>query len=464
MPDPEKSKIKITAPKIPILIMTDFGDTGFGTVGKELSARLAEMEVFDVHYLGWFATQDHKEEGKVNGYTLHCTGDGDHFGNRSLDGVIAKVRPKVVLTLGDPWMVAHVHNSAHRDTFSWVNYMPVDRDYVSRTWRTIMKKCDVLVLYSQFGVDVVNEQLPFRHPELILHGVDRMTFHEWYPPGMDKDTELDVLMKERKRITMGVEFSEKWVVGFVGRNQIRKAIPRAFKSFKAMNCATWCERQNVDVTADDGSIEETYTAEEFCKGKQKFRCDVCPAFQQRPETLNTVLYLHTTRGDGSDAHDKPGIGWLIDEIAERYEIQGRVGMTPGITALKGITRAALSQLMNCFDTHLFLSHSEGFGLPIAEGLACGAPTLVTDYSAMPELVSGGGGMTVEVADYDTFTTWENEWASADIGDAADKLNQLFMDKELYARMRKEAAASTYVPTWDDVALQFRELIIKASKL
>ena len=41
--------------KIKILFMSDWGDTGFGTVGKELCVRFAEMGIFDVHYLGWHA-------------------------------------------------------------------------------------------------------------------------------------------------------------------------------------------------------------------------------------------------------------------------------------------------------------------------------------------------------------------------------------------------------------------------
>ncbi len=464
MPDPKQSKIEITAPKIPILFMSDYGDTGFGTVGKELMSRLAEMEVFDCHYLGWFARWDQMEEAKLNGITLHVTQDGDHFGNRTFDEVVQKVQPRVVITLGDPWMVAHVHGSAHRDTFAWVKYVPIDRDYISRTWRTIMRKPDVLVLYSQFAMDIIEEQIPYRNAQLILHGVDRMTFHPWYPPGTDKETDVKELMYARKNHTMGKDFAEKFVIGFVGRNQIRKAIPRMFKAFKAFNCATWCERQDVDIMDEDGGIGFSCPAEEFCNNVQKFRCDVCPAFQQRPETLHSVIYLHSTRGDGSDPQDKPGIGWLIDELGQRYEVQGRIGMTPNLTALKGLPRAALSQIMNCFDIHLFLSHSEGFGLPIAEGLACGVPTLVTNYSSMPELVAEGGGMTVDVKDYDTFVTWENEWANADIGDAADKVNEIFSDDELYARMRKEAVENSYVPTWNDAALQFRELILKVSKL
>jgi glycosyltransferase involved in cell wall biosynthesis len=234
------------------------------------------------------------------------------------------------------------------------------------------------------------------------------------------------------------------------------------KAFKAFNCKTWIERQEVNISdPKTGEVTETQNAEKFCRENQCFRCDICPAFQQREETATSVFYLHSTRGDGKDVHDRPGIGWRIDEIAHRLNLHGRVGMTPGITAVNGIPREALAQLMGCFDVHLFLSMSEGFGLPVAEGLACGVPTLATNYSSMPELVSNGGGVAIKVRDYETFITWENEVAHADIGHAADEVNKLFSDHEYAAQMRKDAAANDYVPDWNMVAKQFRKLILES---
>ena len=466
MTDPEKSKIKIEAPKIPVLFMSDWGDTGFGTVGKELCGRLAEMEVFDIHYLGWFGKEEDKEFAAQGGVRLWPTdGTGaDHFGNKSFPKVLEKVQPKVVITLGDPWMIAHVAHAPNRMEFMWIAYVPIDRDHISKSWRQMMRTPDVLLLYSRFGMDIIQEQMPLRDPKLILHGVDKMIFKPWYPEGMDENTPIDELMRERKRITMGEGFADKWIVGFLGRNQIRKAIPRNFRAFKAFNCETFCKNSKVEVMQEDGGLAESYEAEHFCNNIQKFRCDVCPAFQQDPEKKDTIIYLHTTKGDGSDPQDKPGIGWRIEELGERYNMHGRIGMTPNLGVLKGLPRVAVAQLLNCFDVHLFLSHSEGFGLPVAEGIACGVPTLVTNYSSMPELISDGGGMPVNVIDYDTFVTWENDWASADIGDAARKLDQLFNDKELYTKMRREAASSSYTPHWDEVAMQFRDLILQCARI
>jgi len=450
--------------KITILFMSDYGDTGFGTVGKELTARWAEMEIFDVHYLGWHATPNHVPVAARDGVKLHTTrfwDNSDQFGKHSLEPLIKAIQPQIVITLGDPWMIDHTGAVDVRKGYTWIAYIPIDRDVVCKPWLDMMKGPDCLVLYSKFGMEVIESQMPFRNPRLILHGVDKSVFHPWYPDGTDEDTPLPELMAKRKEGTLGAGFGEKFVVGFLGRNQIRKAIPRVMKSFKAFNCATWIERQQVNVRDENGEISERHDAEDFCREKQCFRCDICPAFQQRQETVKSIIYLHTTDGSGKEVHDRPGIGWRIEELGHRLGLKGRIGITPNLKALQGLPREALAQIMNCFDVHCFLSHSEGYGLPICESLACGVPTLVTNYSSMPELVSDGGGVCIDVRDYDTFVTWENEWANADIGHAADEINKIFVDTEYATEMRKAAAENAYTPDWHDVALQFRHLMLEA---
>lgn len=452
------------AEKIRVLFVSDFVSTGFGTVGKELCSRLAEMEVFDIHYHGWHATPNDAAEATANKINLHLTRfwePQDQFGVHTFNGIIQGIKPQIVITLGDPWMVEHVQRCPERDSFTWIAYMPIDRDVVCKPWLAMMKKPDILLLFSKFGMRIINGHLPFRHPVLILHGVDRMVFKPWFPEGMNNQTPLLDLMSERKRVTLGKQFRDKFIVGYVGRNQLRKGIPRVMKAFKAFNCQTWIARDNVSIKDQEtGEVSKTYTAEEFCRDKQCFRCDVCPAFRQRQETENSVIYLHTTRGDGNSPHDRPGIGWRIDELADRLNLHGRVGMTPNLNVERGIPRAALAQIMNCFDVHLFLSYGEGFGLPIAESIACGVPTIVTDYSSMPELVEKGGGFAVKVHEYETNVTYENELAYADIGEAADRVNDVFKDSDYAQQLRNEARDNDYVPDWHGVASQFRTLILK----
>lgn len=55
----------------------------------------------------------------------------------------------------------------------------------------------------------------------------------------------------------------------------------------------------------------------------------------------------------------------------------------------GIPAEHLALMYNAADCFLGASMSEGFGIPIIEAQACGVPVIVTDFSAMPELVRWG---------------------------------------------------------------------------
>lgn len=448
---------------IRVLFVSDWAHTGFGTVGDELCTRLANMEIFDVHYLGWHAQPNNLREAAARKITLHLTNYWDRNdvnGQHTLNRYVEAIRPQVIISLGDPWMVDHIAAIPGRENIYWLCYMPIDRDVLSRLFVNVLRKPDVLVTFSQFGQDIVEEQIKFRHPRLILHGVDRKLFAPWYPEGTDENTPLPDVMRARKAQVLGRQFADKFVVGWVGRNQVRKALPRNMRAFKAFNCATWIERQDIEATDPNTGEVVKYNAEDFCRNRQCFKCDVCPAFQQRPETVDSTIYLHTTRGT-NPVQDGPGIGWLVDELSHRLRLHNQVGMTPNLGYTKGLERGAMAAMYNCFDAFLFLSHSEGFGLPIAEALSCGVPTFVTNYTSMPELVKDGGGVAIDVREYDTFTTYENDFAYADIGHAADEINKVFEDHEYALSMRKAAAANQYTPDWAIVAKEFRDLILEA---
>lgn len=438
--------------KIPILFMSDFADTGFGTVGKELTKRWAQNPIFDVHYFGWHLNPDTPgafEWGKEFNVTLHMTNFWDvrdTNGIQTLDKIIERVQPRIIITLGDPWMVVHVQNSKFRSSFHWVCYTPIDRDVISANWVTVLHYPDVLVLYSEFGMNVINDQMPYRNPVLIKHGVDKSIFK--------KLINFEQRSIYKQQLFGSAKYKDSFIVGFVGRNQVRKAIPRLFKAFKAFNCDIWVNKH--DVKIDD----EVHSAETVCRNFQKFRCDICPFFQQRRETLDSYLYLHTTQGDGKEPTDVPGIGWRIKELVRRYGLENRIICPPGLTTLKGYLREHLARIYNAFDVHVYMSHSEGFGLPIAESIACGIPTFVTDYSSMPEIVDGGGGDKINVESFDCYVTYENEWANADIGHAAELINSIFVDKDKWMEYHNAALTNKYIIDWNSAADQFVDVFMR----
>lgn len=80
-------------------------------------------------------------------------------------------------------------------------------------------------------------------------------------------------------------------------------------------------------------------------------------------------------------------GWLCDSIYEKVRslhLEGRILFT-------GYVEAEDSPLLMCgAKVFLFPSLYEGFGMPPLEAMACATPVIVSNTTALPEVVSGAG--------------------------------------------------------------------------
>jgi glycosyltransferase involved in cell wall biosynthesis len=83
----------------------------------------------------------------------------------------------------------------------------------------------------------------------------------------------------------------------------------------------------------------------------------------------------------------------------------------------------------------YVSLCEGFGLPLVEAMAAGAPIVTSNCSAMPE-VAGGAGVLVEPRDVDAI---------------AAGLTRILADSALAARLRACGRARSEAFTWDAAA-------------
>jgi glycosyltransferase involved in cell wall biosynthesis len=86
---------------------------------------------------------------------------------------------------------------------------------------------------------------------------------------------------------------------------------------------------------------------------------------------------------------------------------------------------------------VFPSINEGFGLPIAEALACGTPVVTSRYGAMAEVAGEGGALLVD---------------PRDDHDLADALGRVLEDRDLHAKLAGEAQRRP-CRTWDDYAAE-----------
>lgn len=86
-------------------------------------------------------------------------------------------------------------------------------------------------------------------------------------------------------------------------------------------------------------------------------------------------------------------GWGSRDLMRRIQ-----SLAPlGVRVLGHVDRAQLVRIFQAATVFVFPSFYEGFGLPPAEAMACGIPTVVSNVSSLPEVV-GNAGIKVEPTD------------------------------------------------------------------
>lgn len=144
---------------------------------------------------------------------------------------------------------------------------------------------------------------------------------------------------------------------------------------------------------------------------------------------DVVLYAHTLATTEDQGVDLPG-------IIQRFGIGDRVILPNPYLYLQGFPHNEMSKIYSSFDVFLLPSCGEGFGVPIIEAQACGTPVIVTDFTAMPELVAPTTGALIDVA-YKWYTPLYSYQALPSIGDMVDKLEYYYqMNKSELKRQNK----------------------------
>jgi glycosyltransferase involved in cell wall biosynthesis len=137
-----------------------------------------------------------------------------------------------------------------------------------------------------------------------------------------------------------------------------------------------------------------------------------------------------------------GNSWNSDLFTERVaELQRRDRPVQVVLSVSDELLWAAYRVAYCT---VFPSIHEGFGLPIAESLACGTPVITSNYGAMREAAEGGGALLVDPRH------------DADLTAA---LRRILTDGSLRDRLASEAT-NTPVRTWDDFAAETWEYFVR----
>lgn len=132
------------------------------------------------------------------------------------------------------------------------------------------------------------------------------------------------------------------------------------------------------------------------KGNPSRKCfheNVAAFAQLKKKHKDVMLYLHTVPGEETSGVN---ILKILESLGLQHGLIGRckpeevdVLFNDQYSALIGLGDEYMNAVYNAMDVHLLVSMGEGFGIPIVEAQAAGAPVIVGDWTAMGELCFSG---------------------------------------------------------------------------
>ncbi len=141
-----------------------------------------------------------------------------------------------------------------------------------------------------------------------------------------------------------------------------------------------------------------------------------------------------------------GSGWATREFDRRLRRLRSKGRT--LSAHRAVGDLDLWSSLRSARFTIFPSLHEGYGLPVAESLACGTPAITTDYGSTREIAQPGGALLVDPRDDKAL---------------ADAMRNLLEDDDLCARLRREAVDRP-PRTWDDYARELWAGLVETSEV
>lgn len=317
-----------------------FGDnpkisSGYGQVWDNLLSRFVkEKPDWEFMHVGWQnVDRPHKT---IEGYTMLPRGKDDH-GFDVIFEYIMKHKPDILITLADVGFqggyMDFVFEAKKRGwSGKWIAYTPLDtHTWEHMFWDKIFQAPDVNVAMADWGEKMMEE---YKVPNIkkIPHGVDLETFKP---------------LENREELKIKNGLAGRFVVGFVGRNQIRKMNDRLVKGFA-----------------------------QFSKGKE-----------------DVVLLLHTDLVPAAAGWNLPA---LITKFEHDYDPDigkfNKIILTKDkldMTKRQSVQPEDMNEFYNVMDIFCYATGGEGFGLPAIETQASGTPLMMTACTTAFELTDGG---------------------------------------------------------------------------
>jgi len=444
-----------------ILWVGDIGPTGFGTVTWEIGSRLVALgedvrfvsqndldsvipELFVTRALSMPSLISHYNpmtgEAGVTGVSdaiadlIHGTCDvplvsGEPWGDW---------KPEAVILLGDfalaRMMVSLSPAWAEVPT---LHYVPIEGRDLTPLLATDLWSATKPVAMSNFGADEIGKIMGQR-PPMIYHGVDTGVFHPVKP---SSPVTLLGLSGKAARVTTRAECKQMWSAYF------KTKIPARLGPDDQPISDKWMLRTDRHMPRKLYNSMLRALVPVLGANPDAIVILHCASSDQGGNLTDSVAKMpQAQRISGSDDLNQP----------ESWSLFGRNFAQVLLTNIRGMPREALVTLYNAADVYLSTS-AEGFGLTVAEALACGTPAVGLDYSAVPEVI-GPAGVVVPIA-YAFDNVYDHLWAAVHEPSFGQAVHNLLNDPERRGALgRKGPRHIRAMFRWDTAARDFQNLL------
>lgn len=427
----EVQRAQAAAPDLPptggrrVLFLGDTAGTGFGTVTRDLALAMVRRGM-DVRILSMNEDAgfhiDPAWPRELVARTILLGMDDGWLGGASSGkealGVVAKAmgifagttipgwRPEVVLIVGDhasmemsPWS----RELLPPDLPAWA-YTPIEGVDLPPSWGKLWGRVKPIAM-TQFGAEQI-AKVTGEVPPVVYHGIDPDSFWEVSPSrplelNLGKGKTVRLASKHDCRVFLG------WPTAATILFRADRLMPR--KTFPAM-----------------------------------FR-QLAPVLARHQDVL---LFLHCR------TIDQGGNMW--HEVSKYPDfIRDRIGSTGFHDKDGGAPRQVLMAMYNAADLYVSTS-AEGFGLTVAESLACGTPAVALNYSSLPEVVGPAGILVDDFALMDNVYSYF--WAMPKGHGFQEAVERLVQDPTERRRLGKLGPIHVAQFDWSSAAAQMDAIL------
>lgn len=336
-------------------------------------------------------------------------GARDAFGVGRLPYLVDRINPDVVVVLNDSWNVPaylDVLEAAYKDTGRTpppiVAWLAVDG--LNQIAAAQLDRCLAVATWTDFGARALRDSGCQKPIAIIPLGVD----HTKFKPANREES--------RARVVPLPHHQDSFLIGAVGRNQLRKRLDLTIEAFA------------------------------------EFMHHV-PGAKDR-----ALLYLHCAPTGEDGAH--------LPALTRFYGLQSKILVARSILPGAGAPVDYMAAVYSALDVYLSTSQGEGWGLPALEAMACGVPCILPDWAAFGPR-GWVGDAAVRVPCRTQLLTAPTGVASYTIGavpsavDVADELRAMFLSSKHRDTYAKRGLKKAWEFSWEQTGAAFVSFLERA---